>query len=727
MPDRKPTEPEVAPHRFYIPATSSLLERRPRILKHGETFAVFDHYGDIVSMGNGPEGIYHADTRFLSHFQLRLNGLQPLLLGSGIDDENAVLTIDLTNPDITSDSELLMRRDTLHVFRSKFLWDGACYEHVRIDNFSGEQQVFTVSFHFDADFADLFEVRGRRREKRGELHRHPDPPSTVRMVYRSLDGIDYTTTLEFDPAPTHLEATEASFDLHLEAKERTSLLVGVFCTPKEKELPLKRAWTNNRQQARRHLQAARDRACFIDSSNELFNAWVRRSATDFYMLLTDMPEGPYPFAGIPWFSTVFGRDALIAGLQTLWIDPSVSKGVLGHLAATQATEVRPVSDAEPGKILHESRQGEMARLGEIPFGKYYGSVDATPLFVVLAGAYHKRTGDTDFIRRIWPNVEAALTWINTYGDVDGDGFVEYQRRSESGLDNQGWKDSHDSIFHRDGALAGGPIALCEVQGYVYAAKLNAADIAQALGMDDQAADLRGQAEVLRARFEEAFWCDDLSTYALALDGDKQPCEVHTSNAGHVLYSGIADPDRAARTADTLLNHESFSGWGIRTVATGPRRYNPMSYHNGSVWPHDNALIAEGFARYGLKEHVVRVFQGMFDTANRMDLFRLPELFCGFHRRPGQGPTFYPVACMPQAWASATIFSLIKSSLGLEFDHANGRILLHQPVLPDFLDDLRIDRLGIAGGEVDVILRRHGREVRLDVVDQRGEAEIIVVE
>ncbi len=707
---------------FYIVAEPSLAERRNRVLKHAETFAVFDSSGDVRAAANGEHGVFHEGTRFLSLAVLDLNGRRPLLLSSEIKQDNAVLTVDLTNPDVSSNGEVTVPHGTLHVLRTKFLWRGVCYESLRFRNYGLAAIGFGFAMRFEADFADIFEVRGMKRARRGRKLDTCVEDDAIVLGYEGLDGVVRRTRIRANPRPQELTPTGMRFFARLEAQQAADFLISVSCDIEDSTntvVPYEDALDG----AAAELEVLRAGACTISTSNEQFNDWVNRSVSDLDMMVTQTPELLYPYAGVPWFSTVFGRDGIITAFEYLWVNPRIAHGVLSWLALTQAADLIPEQDAEPGKILHEQRAGEMAVLGEHPFLRYYGSIDSTPLFVMLAGAYYRRTADLGLIRAIWPNIEKALEWIDAYGDRDSDGFVEYARVSEKGLVQQGWKDSHDSVFYADGRIAEPSIALVEVQGYVYAARRAAAELADALGLEDRAWHLRHEAADLQRKFELAFWDEELGMYVLALDGEKRPCRVRASNAGHCLFAGIAAPERARRVARSLLSPEMYSGWGVRTLGTSERRYNPMSYHNGSVWPHDNALIAWGLMRYGLQEEAARILEGMFDAALFVDQRRLPELFCGFSRRPSEGPTLYPVACSPQSWAAGSIFLLIQACLGMTVDAVERRIKFDRSRLPEFLQELILRDLRVGEGTVDLALRRYDENVTATVLKREGDVEV----
>ncbi len=709
---------------FYNLANSPMADDRIRVLKQGETFALFDRYGDIQSIGLGAQGLYHEGTRFLSRLKLFLADDRPMLLSSTVKEDNALFTVDLTNPDVYLDGQVVIPRGTLHLFRSKFLWQGACYERLRVSNYGHVSMDVVLSFSFQADFADIFEVRGRKRPRKGQHLEEVVDSESLHFAYQGLDGVIRRTHVECSPKPQRISLSLVGFQTSLRPKEEATFFLTVSC--ESVDLVTSRLFYDPAfLEAEYALKTVKAFDCVIETSNEQFNDWLNRSLSDIHMMVTETSEGPYPYAGVPWFSTPFGRDGIITALEYLWVNPEIARGVLAYLASSQATEIIPEQDAEPGKILHESRKGEMATLGEIPFGRYYGSVDATPLFVMLAGAYYERTQDHVFIEKIWSHIELALRWMDTYGDRDGDGFVEYARHAPNGLVHQGWKDSRGAVFHADGTPAEGPIALCEVQGYVYEAKCRAAELASALGKAEMVQQLLRQAQVIRERFEQAFWCEELSTYALALDGSKRQCQVRTSNVGHCLFTGIASHERARCIAESLLGKDFFSGWGIRTVAASESRFNPMSYHNGSVWPHDNALIAIGLTRYGLKESVLKILTGLFDASTLVDLHRLPELFCGFVRRPGESPTLYPVACAPQAWSAASVFMLLQACLGLTIQAHETTICFSSPVLPAFLEKVQIKNLRIGKSSVDLTLQRHDHDVGINLERREGHVEIVV--
>lgn len=702
---------------FYVHASSVTALARPLVLKSGDSFLVGDQYGDCGERGECAEGLYHQDTRYLSRLVFRLNGARPLLLGASVnrggDTFRAVLTNAEQSPDET---RAAIERDCLHILRTNQLRNRTLVSTISMRSFAREPMTLELMTEYDADFADIFEVRGVRRRRRGEVFDQDADFHGATISYRGLDGTDRHCRIEFSSAANDVLGRQALHRFVLQPGGAASLTVIITCR------------TSGRQVAdacEPDQLTASAIAPELVTSKELLNDWVERSQADLGMLETCTSYGAYPYAGIPWFSAPFGRDGIITALQCLWLRPDLARGVLAFLAATQATEFDPSLDAEPGKILHEARNGEMAVLREVPFHRYYGSVDATPLFVMLAAAYWDRTGDLAFIRSLWPHVRAALAWMREHGDRDSDGFIEYARHTEAGLLNQGWKDSADSIFHSDGRLAEPPIALVEVQAYAYAAWRGGARLAGLLGLIDEQTTCTDHAESLRERFEETFWCEDLGTYALALDGAKQPCRVRSSNAGHVLFAGMASDQRARQVAATLMSPSGFSGWGIRTIAEGEARYNPMSYHNGSVWPHDNGLIAIGFARYGLRDALLTVFEGLFAASRCMDLHRLPELFCGFSRAAGEVPTRYPVACSPQAWAAATVFGLLESLLGISFEADAQRVLIDRPLLPDYVSEMRIARLRVGESSVDLLLRRHLRDVAVNVVGKTGNGELVL--
>jgi glycogen debranching enzyme len=708
---------------FYIRASSSLADDRTRVLLHGDTFAIFDRSGDIQKLGFSQQGIFHAETRHLSRMEMRIEDVRPLLLSSTIREDNVLFGADLTNPELDDLRTGPLGRGTLHIFRGKILSGGICYDHVTLHNYSENAIEFEMTFEFEADFADIFEVRGEKRTRKGKLLEPRGSGRTIELDYEGLDGILRTTHIECSHPSTRAESNAFLLNLRLDRHSECSFTIEIECRRGEPLVKHQKYET-----ALQHLVHERNTGPLaeldIRSNDEQFNSWVRRSRADLQMMIAQTPHGPYPYAGVPWYSTVFGRDGIITALELLWLDPSIARGVLSFLAATQATEIDAERDSEPGKILHEMRKGEMANLREVPFGQYYGTVDATPLFVLLAAAYFERTADLDFLRGIWPNIQAALDWIDRYGDRDHDGFVEYERQNERGLVQQGWKDSSDSIFTSDGQLAVGPIALCEVQSYVFAAKMRIAEVAEALGNPGFATQLLEQAARLRKNFQSAFWLPDLGVFALALDGEKRPCAVRSSNAGHCLFSGIATDEQHRSITREMLTHPFFSGWGIRTIVTGEVRYNPMSYHNGSIWPHDNAIISAGNLRRRDKSVSLRVLTALQELSTYVSLHRLPELVCGFGKRSGKGATLYPVACSPQAWAAGSVFLALQACLGIEVQARESRIMLHYTALPEHLRQVQIRNLRVGNGCVDLGFERSAQNVAVQILRRSGDIDII---
>jgi glycogen debranching enzyme len=673
-------------------------------LKHGDTFVVADAFGDIVGEG---DGLFRDDTRVLSSFCLTLGGQRPSLLGAAVSEDNVQFTANLSNRPLPPLGGVATPEGVIRLERVRLLWDRRLYERLVFVNYGEMDAVVPLTLNFAADFRDMFEVRGTARQSRGRTLPTEVTSDDVQFRYEGLDGITRLCLITFSDKPARLTPNCAEFVFKLEAGSRREIYVevGVSAEPRPSRSRHRAAAARARLAAR----ALRRRGAGIGTSSRLFDNWIVKSRADLALLTTELTTGPYPYAGIPWFSTPFGRDAIVTALQMLWLDPSLARGVLTFLAQHQAREISPFQDAAPGKIMHEMRRGEMSATREIPFGQYYGGVDTTPLFVVLAGAYADRTGDMEFIDTLWPTLCAAMGWIEGAGDSDQDGFVDYARGATTGLANQGWKDSHDSIFHADGSEAVGPIALVEVQGYVFAASRSMADLAKRRGDSEAASHWEARSEALRLAVEDRFWIEEMGSYAIAIDGTGKPCRVRASNAGHLLFAGLPKADRAARVAEQLLSPAFNSGWAIRTLAVGERRFNPMSYHNGSVWPHDTALCAVGLARYDERDAVLRIANGIFEAAVRFNM-RLPELFCGFKRAAGEPPIAYPVACLPQAWASGAAFMVLQACLGLEIDGWRGEIHVAQPQLPTGVDRLQIKRLAVGAASVDITFQRLGDRV-----------------
>ena len=709
---------------YQVNATAEL--PTTRILKNEETFGIFDIRGDLYPIGNDELGIYHEGTRFLSLSTFKIGATQaPLMLNSYIRKENGALGVELTNPDLDGSEDCpQIKKSALYISRKKILIQSGCNEEIRFFNYSDDVITLPIHFEFDADFKDVFEIRGMHRLQRGTRLKTEYGVDRVTLGYQGLDNIARFTSIHFSLKPKFDLQNGASLSIKIQPHQASSLEIR-SCFSSRSQQSKKIRFSKAAEHLEEIHQSDKSQFCQIHSSSDEYNQWIDRSQDDLVMMNTLTSSGyRYPFAGIPWYCTAFGRDGIWTSLLCLWANPQMAKEALQFLAATQATELDELADAQPGKIIHEVRSGEMANLKEIPFGKYYGSVDSTPLFLILAGEYYQRTADFDTIEKIWPQLIKANEWIEKYGDPDEDGFTEYASNSKRGLTNQGWKDSHDAIFHANGTDPKGPIALCEVQGYVYSARNHFASLAEKKGMQAFAADLRKKAAKLKDQFDLAFWNENLQTFVIALDGDKKQCAIRSSNAGHLFYTGILKPERIAPLAKSILQEEMFSGWGIRTISTREKRYNPISYHNGSVWPHDNAIIAMGMAKYGLKSEVEKIFLALYRASNEMEHTRMPEVFCGFPstRDP---PTLYPVACSPQAWSSATVYGLTGALLGVEIDAVQNRMVFRNPSLPENIPRLRLHDLRVADTVMKVSILRHREDVSVRLISKKGTVRFVI--
>ncbi len=701
-------------------------------LKSRDVFVCARPGGDIRPGRASGEGLYAQDTRHLSELRLTVGGLPPVPLSSVMESGHYAV-INATNPVLRSTVGVPVPQETLNV-RSTMLIADRLFYRVRVRNYDAKVVATVVEMSLAADFADVFEVRSAGRRTGGSLLGPTRDGDRLRFSYVAADGPRRETLVELEPPPARVRIdggrVRVAWDVRLDAGEAISLSITVIPGGggDGRAKPTAGRAKPTAEQAGAQLESEYERwvgACVrISTDNELFDRLIDASVRDLHALMMPVGDDQLPAAGIPWYVAPFGRDSLLTACESLMINPAVARSTLLVLAALQAKADEAWRDAEPGKILHELRVGELARSGQIPHTPYYGTVDATALFLMVAGGYYRWTLDLDTMARLRPAFDGALAWIDEWGDRDGDGFVEYERRAPAGLVNHGWKDSHDSIVHADGALAQGPIALVEVQGYVYEAKLRIADVYQALGDVSRADGLRSEAGALRAAFNDAFWNPDEGFFALALDGRKAQVRSVTSNPAHCLYCGIVDDDKAELVAERLMAADMFSGWGIRTLSSSSPAYNPMSYHNGSVWPHDNAIAAAGLKRYGFDAATGRIATGLVEVASGARDFRLPELFCGFQRDGSRAIVAYPVACIPQAWAAASPFMLVQALLGISAHAPENRLTVDRPRLPGWLGAIEIRDIRVGRSKVSLAFREAGSgSTGFSLLEQTGDVRV----
>lgn len=722
----------IVPENELVPIESPHLEPRiafqqlePRKVNNltlidGKTFLSTTVAGDIHPAGAPDVGFFHLDTRFLSQLEFRIDGHRAVVLSSSTEKTFAS-QIELTTGNITLRDSFDLPENTVHIRREQLLANDIFFDQFTFENFNLKPVDFTVELILDADFVDVFQVRGVARHVHGQYYRPIAQEDRLVFSYRGLDDTFRQTVIELKPSPASIEDRRARWDLHLEPLKK--IHIGTRVTAHQEGRDHRAhdfSFANNLRYRRETFRAWESHSTRFESSNSVFDEAIRTATGDFHALL--IPDGSEHViaAGIPWFATLFGRDSIIAAYQTLTLNPQLALDTLRVLARRQGTEYNDWQDEEPGKILHEFREGEMTRCGEMPFGPYYGSIDSTPLWLILFSETYNWTADEKLVRELLPTAYKALEWLDKYADLDGDGFVEYKRRSPKGLINEGWKDSWDANMHRDGSVAQPPIALAEVQGYVYDAKYRMSTLLKLFG-DSQTADrLRREAHDLSRRFERAFWMPEQGFYAMALDAQKRPLEVVASNPGQLLFSRMIGRDRARAVTQRLMRQDMFSGWGWRTMSADEQVFNPLSYHRGSVWPHDNSLIAHGMALNEFRQPAIEILTTLFQTALNFRDYRLPELFCGVHRREFDEPVHYPVSCSPQAWASGSLFLILVSILGIRPSAQRKELNIINPRLPDWLEWLHIRNLRVGDSRVGLDFTRRDQRTFCNVVDVEGE-------
>ena len=685
------------------------------VIKDGDIFLLIDQAGNIIKDADAQYGLYTKDTRFLNKYSLFVNNKKPIVFSFKII-ENYMSEICLINQNVRKieNAKILIKRKQL-------ISDGIVYDRISVTNSHLSSLKIKITLKIEADYLDIFQVRNYVKEKRlGTILNPRKIKNGFILGYIGKDGIKRETELKILGGEGEIYKDRIEFSFKLKHKQEKELTIAII--PRIESQKLINKSIINFERARKRLKSDlkkwKENSLIINTDNDNFNRIIDRSLLDLKLLQTNLGEGFMPMAGIPWFAVPFGRDSIIASLQTLMLNTKIAQGTLKTLIHFQGKEVNKDKEEEPGKIMHEIRFGELARLNLIPHTPYYGTIDATPLFLILAVEYFHWTGDLKFIKKILPHLQAALDWIDKYGDVDHDGYVEYNPQSKRWAVNQGWKDSRDSSVHQDGSLAIPPIALVEVQGYVYKAKKGMAEIFSYLGEKDTAGKLEKEAQELKVKFNRDFWMGDRKYFAFGLDYQKKQIASITSNPGNCLYSGIIEEDKAEAVAKKLFSDELFSGWGIRTMGRKEIGYDPMSYHNGSVWPHDNSIIIAGLIRYNYWIKAIKIIDGFVKAAQYFKDNRLPELFCGFSLKEVKSLVKYPFACSPQAWSSGSIYLIIQSLLGIEADAINDKIHLN-PILPEGINKVEVKNLKIGNNKINLVVIKENNCVKLNNIRIEG--------
>ena len=722
-----PVEPRLAYPEPHLSSSEILA------LIRGKTFLAANRMGDVMPPGHPHVGLFRDDTRYLSRLELLINGHPPAVLSS--TTEGAYAThVEMTVESTVHVQGLDFPVNSVYVRREQVLEDETLYDVFRLQSFHAQYVPLRIEVTYGADFMDIFQVRGIIRGKSGRYYEPVAIGGRMIFLYQGLDHSVRSTTISFQPQPTKIAGQTASWDIELAPFCTTQITCTIVPQAEGKNAPaaiselietIPAVTTDHNLEAAlggldRELESWKKDCTRFRSDNDIFNNMLSTASLDFHALQIRHAGNRAIAAGVPWFATIFGRDSLIASYETLILNPTLARGTLRVLAAHQGLRQSDENDEDPGKILHELRSGEMTATGEVAFGRNYGSVDATPLFLILLSEYFRWSADLEFLREMEPHLRASIDWLIEYGDLDGDGLIEFRRRSPKGLFNQGWKDSGDANMHADGRIAQPPIALVEVQGYAADAYARASVLFRALGSDDRAEVLSHRSRELRRLLDRAFWMPETNYYAMALDRDKEQLKVLASNPGHLLFANAIDLSRAAQVVRVLMASGLNSGWGIRTLSNEELTFNPMSYHRGSVWPHDSALIAYGMANYGFLEESSHICSCLYEAALHFRDYRLPELFCGIQRSRHDEPVHYPVSCSPQAWASGAMFLMLTALLGINVDAPHCELKIVNPRLPEFLSQLAVDGLQVGKSRVWLEFQRHEQRTFCNVSRREGE-------